>query len=174
MNPQKKPISFAGRRKALVGSAEHQMASTGWESFGYNKFWKTARWMNWAYPLFFVIIILVIFLFGFGLKGTFSGIQWWMPLAVIGLMVWTVFEFRIYRKTLAYRVELLEKSIRVNGTEALWTDIIKVEKRKLFGNSYEILLHTNNNTSLTIPAQMDGVAYINGFVDSHTKGLEGK
>ena len=44
----------------------------------------------------------------------------------------------------------------------------------MFGNNFEITLLTKSGARLKIPVQTDGLAYINGFVDSHTKGVESK
>jgi hypothetical protein len=136
------------------------------EKFGYTKIWKTARLMNLIYPVICLLAILVLSIFVLGGVASF---KWWMPLFVVALIVWTVFEFRTYRKALSFLVELSEEKIRVNGVGAGWTDISKVEKQRGLGNSFEIILHTNTGTRLIIPAQTDGLAYINGFVDSHTK-----
>jgi len=177
MNPQKRQTSFTSRRKSLVSSpssqSQNQSSSqknggSAMEKFGYNKMWKTARLINLVYPVIFLIIILVMTLFV--LEGM-AEFKWWMPLFVVALIVWATIEFRNYRKSLSFLVELSEEAIRVNGMEARWTDITKVEKRRLLGNSFEISLHTNSGTSLIVPAQTDSLAYINGFVDSHTKSV---
>jgi hypothetical protein len=183
MNTQKKPSRFADRRRALVGSASTQPSNpsssqkTGGvrvEKFGYNKLWKTARLLNGIYPAVFLVAIVAIYIFIIAPSGGMVEFKWWMPLLVIALIVWAVIEILNYRKTLSYSVELSEETIRVSGVEAKWADITKVEKSKMFGNNFEITLHTQSGTRLNIPVQTEGLAYINGFVDSHTKNLEGR
>lgn len=183
MNTQKKPTSFSDKRRALAGSASTQPASpssekmgggAGVEKFGYNKLWKTARLLNGIYPAVFLVAIVAIYAFVVAPTGGVVEFKWWMPLLVIALIAWAVIEFINYRKTLSYSVELSEEKISVSGVEAKWTDISKVEKNKMFGNNYEITLHTRSGARLNIPVQTDGLAYINGFVDSHTKGLDGR
>jgi hypothetical protein len=183
MNTHKKPTRFADRRRALVGSASTQPSSPSSpqgtagarvEKFGYNKLWKTARLLNGIYPAIFLVAILAIYIFIIAPSGGMAQFKWWMPLLVIALIVWAVIEILNYRKTLSYSVELSEEKVRVSGVDAKWTDITRVEKSKMFGNNFEIILHTQSGTILKIPVQTDGLAYINGFVDSHTKGVETK
>lgn len=179
MNQHQKPGNFANRRKALVGSASTQSTlqnseEMGVEKFGYNKMWKMARLLNGIYPAIFLVAILAIYVLIIAPSGGMVEFTWWMPLLVLALIVWAVIEVRNYRKTLSYSVELSEAAIRVSGVEAKWTDITRVEKSKLFGNNFEITLHTKSGARLNIPVQPDGLAYINGFVDSHTKGVESK
>lgn len=89
-------------------------------------------------------------------------------------VTWALVEIVKYRKTLSYLVELSEDMVRISGVEAKWTDITRVEKNRMFGNNFEITLHTKNGTRMNIPVQTESLAYINGFVDSHTKGVVGK
>lgn len=176
----KKPASFAEKRKKLVGNPVTQPVDSGSEQiisgnrvekFGYNKLWKTARLLNGIYPAIFLVAILAIYLFIVAPSGGIAEFKWWMPLLVLALLVWAVIEIRNYRKTLSYLVELTEEFIRVSGVEARWSDVARVEKTRMFGNNFEIHLYTKSGAHLYIPVQTEGLAYINGFVDSHTRAV---
>jgi hypothetical protein len=173
MSPQKTPSSFAGKRKALVGSPTslpqndsdpQKPKGSGVEKFGYSKMWKASKLVNLIWPFFLILLVLVFSILVLQGLATF---KWWFPLALIALIGWTVMEVRTYLKTRSFVVVLSEEAIRVNQLEARWADIVKVEQ----GKNGDRILHGLSGTILTIPAQTDAIAYIRGFVESHTKNI---
>jgi len=139
------------------------------EKFGYNKAWKAKMLMECSYPVIFLLGVLAIGLFIVWPSGGVAEFKWWMPLLVIGLIIWAIIEIGKYRKALAFLVELSEETIRVGDKRASWADISKVESRRAFGDVPAIILHTNSGTSLNIPAATESLPYIKGFIDNRTK-----
>jgi len=142
------------------------------EKFGYTKAWKIAKFLECGYP--------IAGLLGVAAYGLFIVIptrdsayryefQWWVPLFVIGLIIWAILEIRKFRKCLGYSVEVSDESIRVLGKEARWDDVSRIEMREGGGNNPAILLYTKAGMEIVVVGATAGIQYIKGFIEGHAK-----
>ena len=73
-----------------------------------------------------------------------------------------------FMKANAFAIELSDETIRVGDGEAKWSEVTRIETRTAYGEDAAIVLHTSTGV-LQIPAATASLAYIKGFVDSHTR-----
>lgn len=169
--------SFANKRKVLRDSSQPSQPDPASqqkknrpavERFGFNKAWKLARLSNSAYPVLFLLAILGLGIFVIWPSGGMAEFKWWMPLLVIALIIWAIYEISKYRKAMAFLVVLSEETIRVGEVQVKWEDIERVENKAAFGDNPTIILHLKTGKIINIPAAIESIQYIRGFVEGHT------
>ncbi|OGP95785.1 MAG: hypothetical protein A2157_17800 [Deltaproteobacteria bacterium RBG_16_47_11] len=142
------------------------------EKFGYNKAWKGHKFMACGYPIIGLLAILAYWVFlMLPSKGSAVRVEfkWWIPLLAIALAVWAVRGIKKFRTTIRFSVELSDDSIRIGDEGARWNDITKIDFSNAIGEDVAITLHTSDGKAMRIPAAIERLQYIKGFIESHTK-----
>ena len=148
-------------------SVQQDIGASGTEFFGYSKPWKISRVAAGAYPFIFLLGIAAYWILLVA-PGNAS-FKWWVPVAIVGAIAWAAVAVVNIRKTLAYRVELSPTGIRVNDAALLWSDVAKVDMIAALGDRPAIVLHTSNGIALSVAAATDSFAYVQGFIEGHTR-----
>lgn len=146
------------------------------EEFGYKKSFKVSKFMGAVYPILGLLGLLaqrIIAYWVFEVENPYSStsveFKWWAPLLVIGLIVWAIFEIKKGREISCFKVRLAEDAIQVGDERIPWADIDHVAFKPIaFGQEPTTLIHASNGHVLKIPAAIEGYAYIQGVIESHT------
>ena len=146
------------------------------ERFGVSKLYKFRKVLDCSYPVTALLSILAYWLFlVLPSRGSIVVFQlkWWAPLLIIGLIVWLVIELRRSIIDLRLSIGLSDNSIIIGDVTKSWSEIQKAEIKKSFFKSKDaaIILHTTSGEFITIPAFINSLEYIKGFVESHVKDV---
>ncbi len=95
------------------------------------------------------------------------------PLIIVGLLGWLGYEIWRTYGHFTYRICVDDQQIDVNGKAYPWSQISKARINSIrFGMDPLIILITQDGGKVKIPAAIDGLNYIEGFVVKHVGHIE--
>jgi len=94
---------------------------------------------------------------------------WWVPPFMVLLAILAIFQFWNIQKKKHLLVELHDLGLRVDGQKLRWDEVSQVEFKMKSGILDIILLQSAKGLTLEIPAGMEDIQYIQGFVAGHTE-----
>lgn len=138
------------------------------EEFKLKKAFIVSKSLGALYPLIAMIGLLVI------ISSDVMELSEKGPFILAGLVGW--FGFEVWRAStyFKYKVAVNDETIQINNDTAVaWNQIAKAKLNGLrFGMDPVMQLTTQDNRELKIPAAINGINYIRGFIEKHVSQIE--